>query len=184
MRPLEPAYGTTCWLTVWWSVVYDIGCDSVGVGAKKQTNAALCTEHWRKQFLHIWSSQVCRIQKCLHDRAHLYRCVYNLASTSSSQVRGIASAVHEETYLIPPRLDIILDIRPNHILGRRLFPPSHPGPFMQQAPHRLAVREKRHAALDRLYGVGVHTSLPGPGQEEGRLAGLELIVEVDEEGEE
>lgn len=89
-----------------------------------------------------------------------------------------------KTKLLPPGINIILHIRPDDILGRGLFLTAHPGALMQQAPFGLAVREHGHAALDRLHWVRVEDALARRGQEEGRLARRELVVEVDQEREE
>lgn len=86
--------------------------------------------------------------------------------------------------LIPPRINIILDVRPYHILGGRLVSSPHPSPLMQETPLRLAVREQCHAALDGLHWERVHGALSRPRQEECGLAGVELVIEVDQEGEE
>lgn len=89
-----------------------------------------------------------------------------------------------KTKLLPPGINIILHICPDDILGRRPLPAPHPRTLVQQAPLGLAVREHGHAALDRPHGVGIECPLARRWEEEGRLAGRELVVEVDQEREE
>ena len=55
---------------------------------------------------------------------------------------------------------------------------------MKQRSLRLAVWKYRDTAHDRLYRVSINDTLLDARDEEGRLTTLELVVQVDEEGEE
>lgn len=90
----------------------------------------------------------------------------------------------QKTKLLPPGINIILHVSPDDILGRGLLLTPYPGALVQQAPLGLAVREHGHAALDWFHRVRVENALARRGQEEGRLSCRELVVEVDQEGEE
>lgn len=116
---------------------------------------------------------------------------WNLATALMQQV-GIKAPVPchthysrgQKTKLLPPGINIILHVRPDDILGRGLLLTAHTRALVQEAPLGLAMREHGHAALDRLHGIRVEDALARRGQEEGRLARRELVVEVDQEGEE
>lgn len=55
---------------------------------------------------------------------------------------------------------------------------------MQQCALSFAVGKDSNASLKRFDGICVHDSFPYAGDEEGGLASLEFVVEVDEEREE
>jgi hypothetical protein len=94
--------------------------------------------------------------------------VHNYYQSPSYQATPLSSSI-----------DIVLNIRPDNIL-RTLY---HTRALMQQCALCLTVWEHRHTAHDRLDRVRVDDAFLDAGDEEGRLATLELIIKVDEEGE-
>lgn len=76
-------------------------------------------------------------------------------------------------------VDVVLDIRPDYVLCAL----DDSGALMQQRASRLTVREHRHAAHDRLDGIRVDDAVLHTRDEERCLAAAEIVVQVDEEGE-
>jgi hypothetical protein len=81
-------------------------------------------------------------------------------------------------YSVCGRNNIVLDISTDDVLGAL----CHASTFVKESTLCLAMRENSDTSHDGLDGVGVHDALADAGDEEGRLAALEFVIEVDEEG--